>query len=325
MKVLIPDLISSPALLEKKIFGSKYEVIAANASSEGEIDKNLWASVSAILAFDKIKYDKNLISKLRMCKVIVRVGVGYDNIDLKAAKEKNIVVCNVPDYGVEEVADHTMSLLLALTRGLKEYSNNVEQRNWKRENALPIRLRNKYLGIIGLGRTGTATAIRAKSFGINILFYDPYLPDGIDKSLGFHRVRDLHELAKKSNFISIHTPANKETLSMLDEEFFLSINKGCFLINTARGGLIDLDLLKKYIKNGTIAAAGLDVLPIEPNIDTQSMIVDLEKKKSWITNRLIVTPHIAFYSPESLKEMRESAASEALRVLNNETPRNKIV
>jgi len=324
MKILIPDVVKSPAKIEKEIFGKTSEIIVGEAKNASDIKDNIWSAVDAVLTFDLIQYTKDLLKKMTSCKIIVRVGVGYDNIDILAAKKQGIVVCNVPDYGTEEVADHTVGLLLMLTRGLKEYLLNVEKRNWSRANLLPTRLRGKTLGIIGLGRIGTATARRASVLGLNIVFYDPYLADGIEKALAFKRLSSLSELACGSDFISIHVPLTNETHNIIDENFFKLVKKIVYIINTERGELIDIKCLEKYMKKNIVAAAALDVLPIEPNCDEQSLIVALEKEEKWIKNRLIVTPHVAFYSPESYIEMRSSAAKEAKRFLEGNKPRNQV-
>ena len=324
MKILCADVLKAPADIELKIFGEDAEIIIADAKNNNDISDDIWNSCNAILAYDQLIYNKACIDKLHNCKVIVRVGVGYDNVDLKYAKDKGIIVCNVPDYGTEEVADHTMALLLNLSRGIKKYTSNVENRNWDRSHDLPVRLRGKTLGIIGLGRIGTATAMRAKAFGLNIVYFDPYIEDGYDKALGLTRVYSLKDLAKQSKFISIHTPINNETKEILNQEFFNNLNPGTFLVNTARGGLVDIEALKEAMKKNIISACGLDVLPIEPNDDSQSLIVELEKQEDWIKNRLIITPHVAFYSPEAYVEMRKSAAAEALRVLEGSIPRNQL-
>lgn len=324
MKILIPDVIKDKGNIESQIFGPDYEILVCDVTSANEIKNSVWEEAVAILAFDQLNYDKDLVKKLKNCKSIVRVGVGYDNVDLTATKESGIIVSNVPDYGTEEVADHTMGMLLNLSRGIKEYSRNVEEKNWDRKNELPIRLRGKTLGIIGCGRIGTATALRAKSFGLNIIFFDPYVSNGFEKSIGAQRVHSLKDLAQLSNFISIHTPINDETKNIINEEFFINVREGTYLVNTARGGLIELKALESAMKSKKIKAAALDVLPNEPNNGSQSLINALENQEDWIKNRLIITPHVAFYSPEAFTEMRTSAAKEALRVLTQLPPLNRV-
>jgi len=189
---------------------------------------------------------------------------------------------------------------------------------------MPARLGGKNLGIIGLGRIGTATALRAKAFGLKVIFYDPYKDDGYDKSLGIRKVDTLHDLARLSDIVSIHTPLTKETENMIDDSFFKIIKPDSILINTARGSIIDLSALRNAMKKKIIKAAGLDVLPIEPSDDSQQLIVEWENNEEWLRGRLIVTPHVGFYSPEALKEMRIKASIEVKRVLEGKPPRNLV-
>ena len=178
------------------------------------------------------------------------------------------------------------------------------------------------MGIIGVGRIGTATLMRARSFGMHIIFYDPYVNDGYEKALGVDRVYSLEDLAKASDIVSIHTPLSEETNKMIGKRFFSVLKPGATIINTARGPIIDLEALYEAMKNNTVRASGLDVLPIEPSDDSQTLIHAWEKRELWIRDRLVVTPHVAFYSPESYKEMRRKAAEEALRVVEGEEARN---
>ena len=134
MNILIPDVLKHPVDIEAEIFGSSANIIVGEATNQEDISDEVWSNCDAVLAFDQIVYDIDLLSKLTNCKVIVRVGVGYDNVDVIAAKDKDILVCNVPDYGTEEVADHTMGMLLSLMRGLPEYTRRVQERNYNREN-----------------------------------------------------------------------------------------------------------------------------------------------------------------------------------------------
>ena len=324
MNILIPDVLREPVDIEAGIFGTDADIIVGKATSHEDITDKVWSNCDAILAFDQIIYDKDLISKLTKCKVIVRVGVGYDNVDLLAAKNKDILVCNVPDYGTEEVADHTMGMLLSLLRGLPEYTRKVQQRNYSRANNMPARLRGKILGIIGLGRIGTAVALRAAAFGIKVIFYDPYKDEGYDKSLGINRVDNLYDIARLSDVVSIHTPLTNETENMIDDRFFNSVKPGMILINTARGSIINISALRIAMKEKIIKGAGLDVLPIEPSDDSQRLIVEWENNEEWLRGRLIITPHVAFYSPGALKEMRVKASCEAKRVLEGKPARNVV-
>lgn len=310
--------------IEEKVFGQEYRILAPNAKETTEISDEIWSKADAILAWHDFQYDEELIAKLKYCKVIVRIGVGYDNVDLKAAKENKIIVCNIPDYGTNDVADHAIGLMLTLARGIYSYSENVRSRDiwdWKCAGELH-RLTDSTMGIIGLGRIGTATTLRAKAFGMNIVFYDPYIPDGQDKALGVRRCDKLVELLEKSDIVSIHTPLTKDTKGMADFTFFNSMKKGAIFINTARGEIIELDALTQTLRSNHLSSAGLDVLPKEPPDQNHPLIIAWRNRDPWISERLIITPHSAFYNIESYQELRKKAAEEAKRVLEGKKPKN---
>ncbi len=324
MIILVPDVLKPPAEIERQVFGESAEILLCQAVSAEEIAREDWARCEAILAYDLIRFTDDLMRDLERCEVIVRVGVGYDNVDLEAAQRHGVTVCNVPDYGCEEVADHAMAMLLSLARGIPEYNRRTRLRDWDRANSLPYRLRGRTLGIVGLGRIGSAVAKRGLAFGMRVVFYDPYKEDGYDKALGVDRVVSLEELAAESDVVSVHAPRTAETDRMIDRAFFGSLRRPIHLINTARGALVDLGALAEAMKEGSVAAAGLDVLPVEPNVDSQTLVSAWEAGEVWIRDRLIVTPHSAFYSPESYREMRTKAALEARRVLEGRPPRNPV-
>lgn len=322
MFVIIPDVLKTAPDIEQKVFGVDTEILVAGKTHSNQISDKNWKKCDAILAWDQIEYDATLLEKMRNCKVIVRVGVGYDNIDSLKARELGINVCNVPDYGTEEVADHAIGMLLSLARGLPDYINRARNGDWSRTHEMPFRLRGLTMGFIGVGRIGTATLMRARAFGMNIVFYDPYVNDGYEKALGVDRVDTLEDLAKIADIISINTPLSEETNKMIGRKFFSVLKPGAIVINTARGPIIDLEALKEAMLNNIVWAAGLDVLPVEPSDDSQTLIRAWEKGELWIRDRLVVTPHVAFYSPESYEEMRRKAAEEALRVVLGEQARN---
>jgi len=321
-KVLIPDLINPPPDVEREVFAGQAEIVFTQATNAAEIGDGLWQDCDAILTYDKITYDAPLISKLKRCKVISRAGIGYDNIDLKAAREHNILVCNVPDYCIEEVADHTMGLLFSLVRGLPEHDRSVREHRWERESPMSFRLQDKVLGLIGFGRIGSAMAVRAKAFGLRVIYFDPYIQSNIGMSLGVRRVHLLEKLAERSDIISIHTPLTSETNGMINDHFFSHTKKGAVLLNTARGPIIDFSALERAMQSGTVKACGLDVLPVEPLDESEPLMRDYAAGADWLKGRLIVTPHVAFYSHEAARELKRKSALEAWRVLNGEPPMN---
>jgi len=323
--ILIPDRLSTPTEVESDVFGELFEVLAPCATHTSQISDDVWGKAEAVLAWHDLQFTKEVLSKLKRCRVIVRVGVGYDNVDLKAAGMYRIPVYNVPDYGTNEVADHAIGLLLSLTRGIFAYSENfrLNPNGWRWEAAGKLnRINGLTLGIVGLGRIGIATALRAKSFGMNIIFFDPYIPDGVDKALGVHRVDSLYSLAEITDIISFHTPLTEETRGMANAIFFDHLKTGAILINTSRGAIIQLDSLYDALRSNKVRAAGMDVMEIEPPDPDHPLIRAWRNREDWVCYRLLITPHVAFFCEEAYKEMRYKAALTAKRVLDGESPRN---
>jgi C-terminal binding protein len=257
---------------------------------------------------------------------VVRMGVGYDRLDraaLAAPKPINgapTTVCNVPDYGTAEIADHALALTLTLRRGILLHHDKQRASPpalWAPiETPLVARLQTQTFGILGLGRIGTAAALRAKAFGFEVLFYDPYLPNGVDKSLGIGRVKDLRELFKRSNVLSLHAPCTRETRGMVGYGLLSLLPKGAVLVNTARGEIVDLDGVERCLREGILSGAGLDVLPEEPiPKDAHSLIRAYRAKEEWLEGRMVLTCHTAFFSPESFVDIRVKSAETMRDVL----------
>jgi len=323
--VLIPDRLDEPADIEKTIFDENVSISLPTAADTSEVSDLLWETADVILAWHDLDFDQKLIHKLKSCKIIVRVGVGVDNVDLESAGDFGIPVCNVPDYGTNDVADHTMSLVLSLWRGVPYYNNRLKQSNdgWTWETDISMRrLTSAKLVVIGLGRIGTAVARRAKAFGINVTAYDPYVPDGYEKSLGIKRSRELEKAIKDADIVTFHAPLTEETQNMADQEFFQKLQNDAAIVNTARGEIIDLDALYEGLRSGTIRAAGLDVLEQEPPDPEHPLISAWRRNEQWIQGRLLLTPHAAFYCEEALKEMRRKAAQTGYDYITDGTLRN---
>jgi phosphoglycerate dehydrogenase-like enzyme len=255
------------------------------------------------------------IARLRHCRAIIRNGVGFDSVDIAAAREHGIAVCNVPDYGTEEVADHAMALALALCRQLFALDQEAKQLGWLiRVEPKLRRLRGLTFGIVGLGRIGTATALRARAFGFRVLFYDPHLPNGVDKALGISRARSLDEVLAAADVLSLHCPLNEETRHLIAERELALMKPGAFVVNTARGAVIKKDAILAALRAGRLAGAGLDVVEDEP----------LQTAEEASTPHLIVTCHAAFCSVESKLEMRATSARIALAAVRDEPLENVV-
>ena len=256
-----------------------------------------------------------IIAQLKNCRAIIRNGVGFDSVDVAAAAKAGIPVCNVPDYGTEEVADHTLALILALYRQLFPLDAEAKRLDWKIEVAPKMRrLRTQTLGLVGLGRIGTATALRAKAFGFRVVFYDPYAPAGTHKAVGIERVGSLQELLKISDTVSVHCPLNAETRGMIGAKEIALMKPGAFLVNTARGDIVDKAPAFAALRSGQLAGAGLDVVENEP----------LRTAEEAATPNLICTCHAAFCSPEGMIEMRSTSAKIARAAVLGEKVWNRV-
>ena len=259
--------------------------------------------------------------EFKHCRIVVREGVGYDNLDLAAWGARGVPVCNVPDYGTTEVADHALALVLALTRGTVTYADAVRRNpatGWTYAGApLMRRLRGQTFGVLGLGRIGLATARRAAAFDMRVIFHDPYLPNGAELAVGLPRIRSLDEFMTSSDIVSVHTPLTDETRNLIGPASLSMARAGLILINTARGGIVDLDALAEALRTGRIAGAGLDVLPDEPADPDHPLISAWRGREPWLEGRLVITPHAAFYSPSALDDMQRKSVEVVVAYLRD--------
>ena len=252
------------------------------------------------------------IDRLDGCRGIVRAGVGYNNIDVAAASRRGLFVCNVPDYGAEEVADHAIMLLLAVVRRLIPSHEAIRGGGWD----VPIvhgtpRLRGRTLGLLGCGRIGTATALRAKAFGLDVVFYDPHVAPGYEKAIGARRAATAEELFERSQFISVHCYLDTSTHHLVNADLLGRMPADGVLVNTARGPVVDQEALLAALDSGRLIGAGLDVVEREP----------LDDDRLRRHPKVVLTPHVAFYSVEGFDEMRRKSAEEVRRLLLGEPPR----
>jgi phosphoglycerate dehydrogenase-like enzyme len=309
--VVITDFLDE-ASVEAPVLGVLADIALAKAHSEAELAGHLEPADALIIYHDVPALGEATFSRAVRCRAAVRAGVGYNNIDLKATGRRGILVCNVPDYGTEEVADHTIMLLLAVARRLLPCDASIRRGEWDYRPALPSpRLRGRTLGIVGCGRIGSATALRAKGFGLDVVFYDPYAVPGLDKALGVRRVDRLERLLEDSDIVSLHCFLDAKSHHLIDEEAFARMRENCILLNTARGPVVDQSALVRALDSGRLCGAGLDVFENEP----------LDDDRLRNHPKVVLTPHCAFYSVEGFVELRRKAAEEVRRVLLGQPPR----
>jgi D-3-phosphoglycerate dehydrogenase / 2-oxoglutarate reductase len=260
------------------------------------------------------KVTAEMIGQMKRCRVIARFGIGVDNVDIAAATNASIVVTRVPDYCIDEVSDHTMALLLALARKIPFANSRAHAGRWEMPAVVPIhRLRGSVLGLVGFGRIPQLVTPKAKAFGLRVLSYDPFVSEEIMNRAGVEQV-DFSELVKVSDHISIHTPLVPETNHLFNADVFRRMKPTAHLINTARGSIVDEEALAQALDQGHLAGAALDVLSQEPP----------STSPLFGRHNVILTPHMSFYSAESLIDLQSKAAEEVVRVLTGEVPRNPV-
>ncbi|MBX3578708.1 MAG: C-terminal binding protein [Rhizobiaceae bacterium] len=250
------------------------------------------------------------------CRIVVRAGVGVDNIDMAAWGRLGIPVTNVPDYGTYEVADHAIALMMTLVRGTAQFDAALRAdlvQGWK-YHAPPLirRLHGAVFGVIGMGPIGVAAARRAAGLGMRVVFYDPFVAHGMELGLDFDRAHELPDLMAAADVVSVHAPGTPKTKNMLDAAAFRHSKPGQIIINTARGSIIDLDALADAIRAGRVGGAGLDVLSVEPPDPAHPLIKAWRDEEPWIKGRVILTPHGGFFSPASSRDLRLKAVRQVL-------------
>lgn len=260
------------------------------------------------------KVTAEMIGQMKRCRIIARFGIGVDNVDIAAATNASIVVTRVPDYCIDEVSDHTMALLLALARKIPSANSSVHAGCWEMPAVVPIyRLRGSVLGLVGFGRIPQLVAPKAKGFGLKVISYDPFVSEETMKHAGVEKV-GFPELVSVSDHISIHCPLVPETNHLFDADVFQRMKPTAYLINTARGSIVDEEGLARALDRGQLAGAALDVLSQEP--PTGSPLFG--------RHNVVLTPHMSFYSAESLVDLQSKAAEEVVRVLTGEVPHNPV-
>ncbi|HJN22605.1 MAG TPA: C-terminal binding protein [Rhodospirillales bacterium] len=327
MIIGVTDHYRPPFDIEDKALGGGVEFIDFNSRNEDDFDAGALRRVDALLVFHA-RITGKTIEKLDNCKIIVRYGVGVDNMDLEALKKKGIPLCNTPDYGVEEIAATAAAHILNLWRRISAYDQACRgyRSGWAQNIQKPIaRLSEGTLGVVGTGRIGTALIGLMKPFGCRVIGFDKYQPPGCERGAGYKRAASLKELLAASDAISLHCLLTEETAGMVDEAFLGAMKPGAILVNTARGGLFkNLDVIEAGLRSGQLGGLGTDVLPAEP--PGEHPLIDAWRGfEPWLKGRLVITPHTAYYSESALYDMRHKAAETVVLFFNTNELRNRIV
>ncbi len=312
MRVLIADRPWQDLTIEQEILSPQgVEIVDAPPQADEETLVRLAANVQAI-SVCWAPITAQVIQAASECKIIARTGIGLDNIDIPAATEAGIMVTNVPDYCVTEVADHALALLLSLARNIAFFHLRTKRGEYDLSAAPPmLRLSECTLGLFGLGRIAQALAVRAQALGLRVIAHSR---SGNDHGTGIEMVT-LDQLLSESDFLSLHVPLSEETRGTFQGTSFDKMKPGAVLINTSRGGLVDEAALWEAIQSGRIAGAGLDVFDPEPPDLAHPLFRD---------ERVIVTPHAAFVSQQSVEELRRRSARQIATALAGGVPENWI-
>ncbi len=309
MKVLLADNIHQAAveLLEKKA-----EIIDAIGVTTEELNKKI-EDVDAVLVRSKPKLTSDILKHAKNLKVIGRAGVGVDNIDVDFATKKGIIVVNAPEASTTTVAEHAFGLLLALARKIPAAVANVKSGGWEKKKFMGVEVRGKTLGVIGIGRIGSRVSEIGRAFGMTVIAYDPYMAKDTARKQGIE-LTDLDTLLKKSDFITLHIPKTEKTAGMMGKREFGLMKPTAYLINCARGGIVNEAALKDALANRKIAGAALDVFEKEPPSNSPLFSID----------SFIGTPHLGASTEEAQENASLTTAKDILAVLENKTPKNAV-
>ena len=307
MKVVISDYVWPNIDIEKNFFDSK-NIELVVSKNKSDLKKQIVDADGLLFCFESI--DEDILRSSKNLKVAQRYGIGVDNINIEVATELGIVVSNIPDYCIDEVSDHAMSMILSLNRLLARDSDLVKKGLWNeiKKDKRVYRLSEATLGLLGFGRIGRRISKKAKNFGLKVIAYDPYINE---KEIDDVEIHSLNKVLKDSNIISLHLPLTEQTNHIIDTEQFDLMNKDTIIINVSRGGLINEEALIENLNNGKIRGAGLDV--IESSTDKTNDLFSFDN--------VIITPHTAFFSQESSEELQLRSSMQLYDVLTGSKPK----
>lgn len=310
--ILYAETLYPDQSVEREVYGPDVRVIMHDLKPISELPDAECAEADALMVLDDWVKPEDY-ARFPKLKVVVRMGVGYDRINRSEAAKRGIKVCNVPDYGTTEVADAAMAMMLALRRGIILYHDTQRGNPPAPWAVIPSqvvkRLNVQRLGIVGLGRIGTAVALRAKAFGMDVVCYDPHKPMGHELGVGVKRVHSLDALFDGADAISVHAPLTPETRGLVGISQLRRLNKGSVLINTARGPIVDMGALETALREDILAGVGLDVIAVEPPVEpVPALLKAYWAREKWLEGRMIVCPHSAFHSPQAWADIRRKSA-----------------
>jgi D-3-phosphoglycerate dehydrogenase len=312
-KVVLTDYVWESLDVEKKLLDGLADLVPLRTKTPDEFIGEA-ADCDALLNTYAGPITAEVMERMPKCRIIARYGIGVDTIDLDAATRAGIIVTNNPTYCIEEVAEHTMALLLACARKAPLYDRVVRGSRWDIAPGKPmLRLSGGALGLVGFGNIARQVAVRAHAFGMRILYADPYVPEGRFAVPG--KKVELDELLESTDFVSLHPPLTRDTRKMINDRTLSRMKPSAFLINCSRGPIVDTDALVRALDANVIAGCALDTVDPEPLPDPHPL-----RGRA----NVIVTPHVAWYSEQSLVGLQEGAPNEVRRVLTGEWPVNVV-
>lgn len=314
MKIVIVDHREEGFEMEKKAFvAENVDLFISSCKNEEELIETVKDAHIIIFTFSKIT--ANVINRLTNCKMVIRYGVGLENVDIKAATEKGIYVCNTRNYGTFAVAEHAFALLISVTRRIQLLDHNVRNNIWDMQSIPPVySLQHKTLGITGFGNIGRYVCKMALAFDMKVIVYDPYIEQETVRKLSAEKV-SFDDLIKNSDHITIHAPLTEETRHIFSKDVFGKMKNTSTLINTSRGGLVNQNDLIMALKSAQIAGAGIDVFENEP-LDPHNELLTIKN--------VVLTPHVAWYTEDSIVNLHQEVIDEVIRVLHGNLPQNAV-
>lgn len=310
-RVLVMDGVSEKGLAPLRQ-EPDIEVVIGQKMTEDELVEVI-GDYDAMIVRSATKVTARILENASKLKVVGRAGVGVDNIDLQAATERGILVVNAPDGNTIAATEHTIAMMLALARNIPQAVSKIKQGIWDKKSFLGVELRGKVLGIIGLGRIGSAVARRAQSLEMKVIAFDPYITEERAEALGVE-LAPFEDVLKQADFLTLHLPKTKESYHLIDGRAFAMMKDGVRIINCARGGVIDEDALLEALKSGKVAGAALDVFEVEPNTDSPLLKLD----------NVIATPHLGASTEEAQLNVALDVAREIVTVLKGGMARNAV-
>ncbi|MDD5472594.1 MAG: phosphoglycerate dehydrogenase [Candidatus Methanoperedens sp.] len=309
MKILVSDPISDQGV---EILKKEFDVDIATGLPPAELIKRV-GNYEALIVRSETQVTKDVINAGKKLKIIGRAGVGVDNIDVNSATERGIIVVNAPEGNTISAAEHTIAMMMAMSRNIPQANASLKSKKWDRKKFMGVEVRGKVLGVVGLGRIGTEVAKRAQGMEMNILAYDPFISQERAGELGVE-LTTVEDIVKRADYITVHTPLTKETKDLIGSKEFVIMKKGARLINCARGGIINEEALAKAVKDGIVSSAAIDVFTKEPPFENPLLELD----------SVIVTPHLGASTEEAQINVAVSVAEQVVNALKGLPVKNAI-